>query len=171
MGFSLDYCDTQNTSNLELKQCLHTTWDPLLLHYYVSPKTLAPFRTLLQLFSTVSQPMSETFKTVIWTHCHCYKGPRFDSISMTQTFLFSFYYFYFNVTNPNILDMVFFFNHNYKKNCQIWLAINCPDLDSLIGQYASCLSNWTVRAITRALKWLFFFTASQTKFRISCVLI
>ena len=49
--------------------------------------------------------------------------------------------------------------------------INCPDLDSLIGQYASCLSNWTVRAITRALKWLFFFTASQTKFRISCVLI
>ena len=52
LGFSLDYCDTQNTSDLELKQCLHTTWDPLLLHYYVSPKNLAPFRTLPQLFST-----------------------------------------------------------------------------------------------------------------------
>ena len=24
---------------------------------------------------------------------------------------------------------------------------------TLIGQYPSCLSNWTVRAITRTLKW------------------
>ena len=108
LGFSLDYCDTQNTSDLELKQCLHTTWDPLLLHYYVSPKNLAPFRTLPQLFSTVSQPMSETFKTVIWTHCHCYKGPRFDSISMTHRH-FYFHFIIFILMSQTQIDMVFFF--------------------------------------------------------------
>ena len=101
--FLLDYCDTQNTSDLVLKQCLHTPWDPLLLHHYVSPKHLAPFRTLPQLFSTVSQPMSEKFKTVIWTHCHCYKGPRFDSISMTHR------HFYFN-----------FIFMSQTKICYIW---------------------------------------------------
>ena len=47
-----------------LMQCLRTTWDPLLLHYSVSPKNLAFFRTLPQLFSTVSQPMSETLRTM-----------------------------------------------------------------------------------------------------------
>ena len=91
--FPLDYCDTQNTSNLELKQCLHTTRDPLLLHHYVSPKNLAPFRTLPQLFSTVSQPMSEKFKTMMWTLLQI-NNAIFDSISMTQTFLFLLYFFY-----------------------------------------------------------------------------
>ena len=38
-----------------------------------------------------------------------------------------------------------------------------------MGQYASRLSNWTVRAITRALKWPFF-TANK-KIGISSVLI
>ena len=36
-----------------------------------------------------------------------------------------------------------------------------------MGQYASRLSNWTVRAITRALKWLFF-TASKKKRNFFC---
>ena len=40
-----------------------------------------------------------------------------------------------------------------------WLSI--VPISALIGQYASCLSNWTVRTITRALKWLFFVTASK----------
>ena len=40
-----------------------------------------------------------------------------------------------------------------------WLSI--VPISALIGQYASCPSNWTVRAITRALKWLFFVTASK----------
>ena len=34
-----------------------------------------------------------------------------------------------------------------------WLSIVL--ISALIGQYASCLSKWTVHAITRALKWLF----------------
>ena len=53
------------------------------------------------------------------------------------------------------------YNHNYNKIVKSdWLStalISALILDSLIGQYASCLSNWTVHAITRALKWLFFF--------------
>ena len=40
-------------------------WFHPLLHYYVSPKNLASFRTLPQLFSTVSQPMSETLRTMV----------------------------------------------------------------------------------------------------------
>ena len=51
-----------NTFDLVLKQSLHTAWDPLLLHYCVSPKNVAPFSTLPQLFSTVSQRMSETLR-------------------------------------------------------------------------------------------------------------
>ena len=53
------------------------------------------------------------------------------------------------------------------------MAINCPDfslnLDNLIGQYASCLlSNLTVRALTRALKWLFFFNTSKKNWNFFC---
>ena len=45
-------------------------------------------------------------------------------------------------------------------------------ISALIGQYISCLSNWTVRAIMRvSLNSLFFHTASKSKFQISCVLI
>ena len=38
-----------------------------------------------------------------------------------------------------------------------WLST--VPISALIGQ--PCLSNWTVRTITRALKWLFFVTASK----------
>ena len=70
-----------------------------------------------------------------------------------------YYYYYY-----------YYYNHNYNKILKSdWFSTAL--ISALIGQYASCLSNWTVRAITRALKWLFFFTASKTKFRISCVLI
>ena len=56
-------------------------------------------------------------------------------------------------------------NHNYNKIVKSdWLSTAL--ISALIGQF-----NRTVRAITRALKWLFFVTASKTKFRISCVLI
>ena len=56
-------------------------------------------------------------------------------------------------------------NHNYNKIVKSdWLSTAL--ISALIGQF-----NRTVRVITRALKWLFFFTASKTKFRISCVLI
>ena len=37
-------------------------------------------------------------------------------------------------------------------------------IGQLIGQYASCLSNWTVRTITRALKWLFFSLLAKQNF-------
>ena len=60
---------------------------------------------------------------------------------------------------------IFVRNHNYNKIVKSdWLSTAL--ISALIGQF-----NWTVRAITRALKWLIFFTASKTKFRISCVLI
>ena len=56
-------------------------------------------------------------------------------------------------------------NHNYNKIVKSdWLSTAL--ISALIGQF-----NWTVRAITCALKWLYFFTASKTKFGISCVLI
>ena len=52
-------------------------------------------------------------------------------------------------------------HHNYNKILKSdWLST--PLISALIGQYASCLSNWTVRAITRALTWLFF-TAGKKK--------
>ena len=35
----------------------------------------------------------------------------------------------------------------------------------------SCLSNWTVYAIMRVLKWLFFSLLAKTNLGISCVLI
>ena len=61
------------------------------------------------------------------------------------------------------------YNHNYNKILKSdWLSTAL--ISALIGQYASCLSNWTVRAITRALKWLFFHWY-QKNLGISCVLI
>ena len=43
----------------------------------------------------------------------------------------------------------FFINHNYNKLLiSDWLSAL---ISALIGQHASCLSNWTVNAITRAL--------------------
>ena len=53
----------------------------------------------------------------------------------------------------------YYYNHNYNKTVKSdWLSTDLISalIGQLIGQYASCLSNWTVRAITRALKWLFF---------------
>ena len=41
-------------------------------------------------------------------------------------------------------------------------------ISALIGQYISCLSNWTSCAYLNS---LFFHTASKSKFQISCVLI
>ena len=61
------------------------------------------------------------------------------------------------------------YNHNYNEIVKSdWLstALISALIGKLLGQYASCLSNWTVRAITRALNF-----ASKAKFRISCVLI
>ena len=56
-------------------------------------------------------------------------------------------------------------NHNYNKILQSdWLSTAL--ISALIGQL-----NRTVRVITRALKWLFFFTASKKNLRISCLLI
>ena len=55
-------------------------------------------------------------------------------------------------------------NHNYNKILKSdWLST--PLISALIGQF-----NRTVRAITSALKWLFF-TTSIKKFGISSVLI
>ena len=52
-------------------------------------------------------------------------------------------------------------NHNYNKIPKSdWLSTVL--ISALIGLYGSCLSNWIVRDITRALKWsFFFFTASK----------
>ena len=58
-------------------------------------------------------------------------------------------------------------NHNYNKIVKSdWLSTTLISalIGQLIGQYASCLSNWTVRAITRALKWLFFITSKKLEF-------
>ena len=63
-------------------------------------------------------------------------------------------------------------NHNYNKIVKSdWLSTAL--ISAFIGQFNRTvrLSNWIVRVITRALKWLLFFTASKTKFRISCVLV
>ena len=67
---------------------------------------------------------------------------KINSISPRDHVLFSIYYYYY-------------YNHNYNKIVKSdWLSTAL--ISALIGQYASCLSNWTVRAIKRALKWLFF---------------
>ena len=56
-------------------------------------------------------------------------------------------------------------NHNYNKILKSdWLSTAL--ISALIGQLKR-----TVRAITRALKWLFFVTASKKNLGISCVLI
>ena len=61
-------------------------------------------------------------------------------------------------------------HHNYNKILKSdWLST--PLISALIGQYASCLSNWTVRATTRALTWLFFTAGKKKGLGISCVLI
>ena len=55
------------------------------------------------------------------------------------------------------------YNHNYNKIVKSdWLSTAL--ISALIGQYASCLSNWTVRAITRELKWLFFSLLAKQNF-------
>ena len=62
-----------------------------------------------------------------------------------------------NGFNDNFGVMLYYFsvNHNYNKILKSdWFSTAL--ISALIGQYASCLSNWAVRAITRALKWLFF---------------
>ena len=59
-------------------------------------------------------------------------------------------------------------NHNYNKIVKShWLstALISALIGSLIGQYASCLSNWTVRAVTHALKWLFFSVLAKQNFK------
>ena len=61
-------------------------------------------------------------------------------------------------------------NHNYNKIVKSdWLSTAL--ISALIGQYVSCLNNWTVRAITCALKWLFFLLLAKTILEFSCVLI
>ena len=62
-------------------------------------------------------------------------------------------------------------NNNYNKILKsYWLSTAL--ISTSIGQYASCLSNWTVRTITRERLNGFFFTAVKKKgLEISCVLI
>ena len=56
--------------------------------------------------------------------------------------------------------------HNYNK------ILKSDRLSTaLIEQYASCLRNWTVRAITRALKLLFFTVSKKILEFLECVLI
>ena len=53
-------------------------------------------------------------------------------------------------------------NHNYNKIPKSdWLSTVL--ISALIGLYGSCLSNWIVRDITRALKWSFFFSLLAKK--------
>ena len=47
-----------------------------------------------------------------------------------------------------------------------WLSIVL--ISALIGQYASCLSNWTVHAIQRALKWHFLSLLAKNSRNFSC---
>ena len=62
---------------------------------------------------------------------------------------------------PVFHENLFNHHHNYNKILKSdWLST--PLISALIGQYASYLSNWTVREITRALTWLFF-TAGKKK--------
>ena len=63
--------------------------------------------------------------------------------------------------------LCFLRNHNYNKIVKSdWLstALISALIGQLIGQYASCQSNWTVRAITRALKCLFFSLLAKQNF-------
>ena len=56
-------------------------------------------------------------------------------------------------------------HHNYNK------ILKSDWLSTPLISGESCLSNWTVRAITRALKWLFFTAGKKKGLGISCVLI
>ena len=70
-----------------------------------------------------------------------------------------YYYYYY-----------YYYNHNYNKILKSdWLSTAL--ISALIGQCASRLSNWTVHAITRALKWPFFTAGKKEGLRISCALI
>ena len=59
---------------------------------------------------------------------------------------------------PDILhkwySAVWSYYYYYKILKSYWLSTVL--ISALIGQYASCLSNWMVGDITRALNWLFF---------------
>ena len=61
------------------------------------------------------------------------------------------------------LIKIIIINHNYKILKSDWLSTLL--ISALIGQF-----NRTVRAITRALKWLFFSLLAK-KIGISCVMI
>ena len=64
-----------------------------------------------------------------------------------------------------VLKSNYYYNYNYNKIFKSgWLSTAL--ISALIGQF-----NWTVRAIMRALKWLFFFHCQQKNLGISCVLI
>ena len=55
-----------------------------------------------------------------------------------------------------IVTLYMFLKQKIPKSDWLSTALISAFQDSLVGQYASCLYNWTVRAITRPLKWLFF---------------
>ena len=62
----------------------------------------------------------------------------------------------------------YYYNHNYNKILKSdWLSTAL--ISALIGQFNRTvrLSNWTVHAITRALKWLFFTAGKKEGLRIS----
>ena len=93
--------------------------------------------------------------TVLFTKYIFVEEPFLNKMIVNHHYYYYYYYYYY---------------HNYNKILKPdWLSTALIS-DSLIGQYASCLSNWIVRAIKRALKWLYFVTAIKN-LGISCVLI
>ena len=88
-----------------------------------------------------------------WNKCSCkHHCPNLELISTDQTEN--------RITRNNNQHFFIHLNHNYNKILTSdWLSTAL--ISALIGQYVSCLSNWTVCAITRALKWLFFSTGSK----------
>ena len=64
----------------------------------------------------------------------------------------------------------YYYNHNYNKILKFdWLSTAL--ISALIGQCPSRLSNWTVHAIRRVLKWLFFTAGKKGGLRKFCALI
>ena len=82
--------------------------------------------------------------------------------------------------NSNLRICIQYLGHHSKTTCQksaksmryrVRPKFEFYRKSLLIGQYASRLSNCTERAITRALKWLFFTAGQKKGLGISCVLI
>ena len=81
----------------------------------------------------------------------------------------------FSKLNKNCCYYYYYYNHNYNKILiSDWLSTAL--ISALRGQCnrtarVTPISNWTVHAITRALRWLFFTAGNKEGLRISCALI